>query len=899
MLKNLYISLAFILVSSLSLAAQDTEALAERIDLQRYQFPQEKIHVMTDRGSYLAGDTIWLRAWVVDASSHQRVDASQFVYVELVSPTDSIHHRVKIHCNGDGVFEGYLPLDIDLPEGRYQLTAYTMFMQSVGPEYFYRQPVEVAALSSLRRRIETKCVRYKNEIDVTLRYENTTDGSSCPYNLFGHTSNNNFWNEFQYNGRDKEVHLTLKGKDALMPAMLVTFDNYSKYVLLPPQEMLEATFYPEGGYLVPGVENVVSFKLTNTSATSLAAVGELRDQHGSVIAKLAAEHDGMGIVKFTPASDGIYTACWKDNFDQDVTFGLPQVRPDATVLQVRRENNDIINIKAAGAQAEGALVLLQERGRLLAAGYDEVSVREHDLPAGVLQALLLDKDMRCLSERLFFAQGRKTPSANVTTDRDFYADRELVKVDVDLSGIAASGDNCAVSIIDAQSTMPSEGNILVNLLLQSELRGSINQPAYYFTPNDSIDADQRQRHLDMLMLTQGWRRYDIPRVLRGRLAEPQYPLEVSQVVTGRVLSDWRKKPVIGANVSLIAPRAEFSATAVTDSLGEFAIAMPLLPDSVDCIVMAENIKGKKQMNLELDSEVFPQVYYLENEKDVDALSTIVIDDQQWRLEKSGDWRHIMLNELLVTARRPRRHSSERNPYSLTPNKITKMEIQSIDAAARALPGLIPLGGGIYTAGGTPKDRVTIFVDGEPVLANYNSEIESLKALRKIEAEFPQDPVYRKAQSHIFWPSDMSSESYYNFDEVGIAESMVSFKDVEYIYFARKPHGGGHLYIQHREGYHASSKKEPSVYLKITQLMGVQQPVEFYAPHYDRGDCGNEPGSDLRTALYWNPNVTVNDAGKSTIDFFSSDAHNTTYIVTVEGISHDGTPFHATHNITKR
>ena len=432
MLRKLYISSAFILVTVMSLAAQDNEALAKRIDLQRYQFPQEKIHVMTDRGSYLAGDTIWLRAWVVDASSHQPVDASQFVYVELVSPTDSIHYRAKIHCNGDGVFEGYVPLDIDLPEGRYQLTAYTMFMQSVGADYFYRQPVEVASLSSMRRRINTKCVRYKNEIDVTLRYENTADSTSCPYNLFGYSSNDNNWNEFKYNARDKEVHLTLKGKDALMPAMLVAFDNYFKYVQLPPQETLEATFYPEGGYLVPDVENLVSFKVTNTSATSLTAEGELRDQHGTVMAKLAVEHDGMGIVKFTPAPDGIYTACWKDNFDQDVTFELPRVRPEATVLQVRRTSGNIITIKAAGAQAAGALVVLQQRGRLLAAGCDEISVREDDLPAGVVQALLLVEDMRCLSERLFFAQGGKTVDAHLTTDRDIYTDRELVKIDVDL-----------------------------------------------------------------------------------------------------------------------------------------------------------------------------------------------------------------------------------------------------------------------------------------------------------------------------------------------------------------------------------------------------------------------------------------------------------------------------------
>ena len=507
---------SILLLSTVELAAQDTDALSERIDLQRYEFPQEKIHVMTDRGNYLAGDTIWLRAWVVDAATHHKVDASQFVYVTLVSPTDSVQNLVKIHCNADGVFEGYLPLDIDIPEGRYQLSAYTMFMQSIGAEYFYSQPIEA-----------------------------------------------------------------------------------------------------------------------------------------------------------------------------------------------------------------------------------------------------------------------------------------------------------------------------------------------------------------------------------------------SQVVTGRVLSDWRKKPVAGANVSLIAPRVEFSTTAVTDSLGEFAIALPLLPDSVDCIVMAENIKGKKQMNLELDKEVFPQVYHVTSNGDSPTTPATIIDEQQWRLEKGGDWRHIILNELLVTARRPRLHSNERNPYSLTSSKIAKMDIRSLDAAARALPGLVTLNGELYTAGGTAKDRVYIIVDGEPVNKNFTSDDEALKMLEESTRVFPQDPIYREPDSSIFWPSGLGEENHYDLPEMSIAESMVSFKDLDYIYFARKPHGGGTLIIQHKEGYHANGRKEPSVYLKITQPMGAQRPAEFYSPRYDDSNSGFEPGTDLRTTLYWNPCVAVDAQGKSTFDFYASDAHSTRYLITVEGITSDGTPFRATHEMTKR
>jgi len=504
-MKSLILSLTLILTAAASLFAQDVDAIAARIDLQRTEFPQEKIHVMTDQGSYLAGDTIWLRAWVVDAATHQPVNASQFVYVELVSPIDSVNARIKIHPDANGVFRGYIPLDIDLPEGRYQLTAYTMFMQSVGVDYFYSQPIEM-----------------------------------------------------------------------------------------------------------------------------------------------------------------------------------------------------------------------------------------------------------------------------------------------------------------------------------------------------------------------------------------------SQVVSGRVLSEWRKNPVAGGKVSLIAPRVGYSSVTFTDSLGEFAINMPLLPDSVDCVVMAENIKGKKQMNLELDDEQFPTTYYTTLDKVTTAVPTFG-DDQLWRLERSGDWRHIILNEVMVTGYRPRRHSNERNPYNLTNRKIKEKEITTLDGVAREIPNLMVMNGSLYTPGGRAKDHVTIYVDGEPIAANFETDESASRLLSEYIS-----PIEPKPQSNIF----LGYQGTPDLSELSVAQSMISFQDVAYIYFVRDTHGGGSLFIEHREGY-LGDRKEPSMYLKITQPMGVQTPAEFYSPRYDQDDGGHEPGSDLRKLLYWNPCVTLNQDGTSSFDFYASDAHNTTYIVTIEGIGNDGTLFRTTHYVAKR
>ena len=95
-MRNIFTILLLALICCITAHAQLADSIASRMALQRYTFPQEKVHVMTDKPRYMAGDTIWLRAWVVDAATHQPVNASQFVYIELQNPLDTVVTRIKL-----------------------------------------------------------------------------------------------------------------------------------------------------------------------------------------------------------------------------------------------------------------------------------------------------------------------------------------------------------------------------------------------------------------------------------------------------------------------------------------------------------------------------------------------------------------------------------------------------------------------------------------------------------------------------------------------------------------------------------------------------------------------------------------------------------------------------------
>ena len=72
---------------------------------------------------------------------------------------------------------------------------------------------------------------------------------------------------------------------------------------------------------------------------------------------------------------------------------------------------------------------------------------------------------------------------------------------------------------------------------------------------------------------------------------------------------------------------------------------------------------------------------------------------------------------------------------------------------------------------------------------------------------------------------------------------------------------------------------------ITPL-GYQKPAAFYSPRYDVNQAGPDDGTDLRSTVYWNPNVIIED-GISQFSFFATDIPGTSYTITVEGLTDQG------------
>ena len=112
------------------------DSIQDRFKDQLMLFPQEKLYLHTDKSAYIAGDTIWFRAHVVDAATHIPATVSRCVYVELINQSDSVIHRVRV-CLSDSIYCGYMPIPISVPQSSYHLCAYTRFMEYLNQDCLF------------------------------------------------------------------------------------------------------------------------------------------------------------------------------------------------------------------------------------------------------------------------------------------------------------------------------------------------------------------------------------------------------------------------------------------------------------------------------------------------------------------------------------------------------------------------------------------------------------------------------------------------------------------------------------------------------------------------------------------------------------------------------------------
>ena len=268
--------------------------------------------------------------------------------------------------------------------------------------------------------------------------------------------------------------------------------------------------FPEGGDLVWDVPSAVAFKATYGNGFPEEVSGRVLED-GEEIARFESLHDGMGRFEVMPQEGKTYAVELADGR----RFPFPEIRRDALTLRVLRNNAAGIDIRvcAPDSSARAFSILAKLNGIPCGGAQGTVSGRTLvRLPGevfpsqGIVELTLSDGDGRPVAERLVFVNPERRLTVTATPDKERYAVRDTGKVRLQVTDAAGNPVRAelAVSIFDkAYLYLPGHENILSHAFLSEQIRGDVFNPTYYFDEKNN----DRLLALDLLLMTQGWRRY--------------------------------------------------------------------------------------------------------------------------------------------------------------------------------------------------------------------------------------------------------------------------------------------------------------------------------------------------------------------------------------------------------
>jgi hypothetical protein len=124
------------------------DSLLKKFDTYRTNNLTEKIYLHVDQETYLTGEVMWFKAYLVDGSLNKPTNISKVVYVEILSQENKPVAQAKVSMN-QGLGSGSIFLPATLDAGYYTVRAYTNWMKNFSPEYFFHK--RIAIINAFRR----------------------------------------------------------------------------------------------------------------------------------------------------------------------------------------------------------------------------------------------------------------------------------------------------------------------------------------------------------------------------------------------------------------------------------------------------------------------------------------------------------------------------------------------------------------------------------------------------------------------------------------------------------------------------------------------------------------------------------------------------------------------------
>lgn len=798
-MKNIQLIVTIILsICWISASSQKVDQKTEPKEVRRaVNYPFEKVYLHIDRSFYTAGDDIWFKVYLVNAKTNTLFDNSNNLYVELINKDSKIVKRIALRIK-NGLGMGDFHLGDSIASGNYEIRAYTNWMKNFGEAFFFKREIHVENMIGIKAQASK---------------------------------------DFQP-------------------------DN------------LDLQFFPEGGSLVEDVYSTVGFKAINTIGLGCDIKGKVISSAGDTVASFESSHLGMGKFNFISKKGLTYTAVGRTDQNMPFKVDLPQPLKTGYCIKVSEMDSLIrVSIKTNRttlnqSSSKELYVIASKQGKLYITAktkikdlMTQVIIPKKEFMGGITRITLIDTTGKAYCERLYYIPQYQKYKINIISDKKIYAPRQVVNLQISVhdsmnNPIVA---NLSLAAVDGNQVkeVKYKSDIYSYLSLESELRGNIEQPSYYF----DVNVVDRYNALDNLLLTQGWRNFVWNYLADTTLKFENY-IEKGITVSGKLRRLLVNKPIANANISMIIfgdTKSPFHFTQ-TDTLGRYYFDGLNFTGSKSMVISATNKNHRSQGWLSLDSlfGVPPKINYhwvfkpeIQTKEETNYKQEA--DKKYNVLKKYHLTDTIDLNAVVIKANGPDKPKKDDHfriygeaDYSL---KLTD-EYAGYNDIFQLLQGRVA---GLMISGAYPNISISIRGQaGNPL--------------------FLLDGI----------TVDMEEVATIPISDVDVVEVL---KDGANLALFGSRGSSGVISIFTKRGFVGASK--PIFYSINQNITGYYQPRVFYTPKYPTNKSEYEK-PDLRTTVYWEPNINTDNSGNSFVSFYNAD-NKSTIKISLEGITESGVP----------
>lgn len=552
-IKYLLIIICILFLSSMQpeIGQRNLEKIKDAFTTYIDSLHPQKVYLHTDKSYYFSGELVWFRTYLLNGTSHTPEIKSQHVYVELVDPYKHIVQIIRVRADAENSSGDFLLSDT-IPEGIYQIRAYTNWMKNFGPDYYFTKNIEI---------------------------------------------------------RNSNKKYLITGKQAKQNRKIVKRTNQQK-------NKYSVGFFPEGGNILAGITNRIAFKVENEFGEGITAEGKIVNSKKEVVAEFKTEYDGMGAFYLKSKANEKYVAIIHFENGQKKKINLPMAFENSVGISLRDESETIFlsiksNKESSKDRSANEFVLIgHTRGKIYHTSSSNlidkdtlIKIDKKIFPSGIVHFTLFNNRLSPVSERLFFINHNDFQNFNV---------RAKVKANTLQIGIQpafplkTNDFSGSISILLSDSThckLPST-NIISNLLLTSDLPGYIPNPAYYLDNSNQLV----NRHVDLLMMTHGWKRYLWTDIIEMKYPDIDFNLEHGITVQGKITREILELPLKDASVKLFILSEyndEFSTYSAKNGFFKFENLNYF--DTIDVKIVARKKSGGKNLLINLDESGYDEV----------------------------------------------------------------------------------------------------------------------------------------------------------------------------------------------------------------------------------------------------------------------------------------------------